>query len=430
MDVFGALSPTVLSLVVANLAITAFDIYLDRRQLSHATRYRSYVLPDFEGMVSREDNERAADYEAARRRHSMICSSVRAALTLAWVFYGYRALYAAISGWFPPGDLLTNIYFVAFMGIGYLISLPDNIYRVFWIEERFGFNRTNVRTFVMDQVKKVAVGGVLLSAGCWLLTMIYNASGAGGGGGLWWLYAWGAMSVVVIAGTVVYPRFIMPLFNRFSPLTGELRQRIDALVGRCGFAASGVFVMDASKRSTHGNAFLGGFGRLKRIVLYNTLIDNHSSDEIEAILAHELGHYRLKHIWWNIAFAEVTLLVVLYLASVLFDRDAATKLFGLADWNPPTQLMLFVLTAPLANLIELVSNVMSRIYEHQADEFSAGIVGVEMMAATLTKLSKDNATMMTDDPLYAAVNYSHPSTAHRVAYLRRQKAGGSLLASV
>ncbi|MDP9097280.1 MAG: M48 family metallopeptidase, partial [Pseudomonadota bacterium] len=238
--------------------------------------------------------------------------------------------------------------------------------------------------------------------------------------GAWWLWVWAGLVVLMLAMVEVFPRFIAPLFNKFSPLEGDLRARIEGLLLRCGFEAAGLFVMDASKRSAHGNAYFTGLGRSKRIVLFDTLIAKNSETELEAVLAHELGHFKLNHIWTGMAQSVAILFVGCLALGVLSHQSWLLPEFGIAHRDDALALIVCIVLIQMADpLLSIGANWISRRHEYQADDFARRMVGAGPMASALVRLSRDNASTLTPDPLYALVNFSHPPVPLRVARLRQ-----------
>ncbi|MBV8914288.1 MAG: M48 family metallopeptidase, partial [Acetobacteraceae bacterium] len=275
---------------VVSVATTAFGIVLRARQAAQVARHRHAVPAGFAETVSLGEHQRAADYERARLRLGSAASLFSLAAALGWAFFGYDALYGAIAGLVPRGLVRSLVFLVAVGAVSWALALPFAALRTFGVEQRFGFNRTRPGGFALDKLKgaglSLAFGVPLL---CALLCLMRQP-------GPWWLWAWLGLVGLMLAMTEIYPRWIAPLFNRFTPLEGSLRTRIEGLLRRCGFEASGLYVIDASRRSAHGNAYFTGLGRSKRIVLFDTLIARHTEPELEAVLAHELGHFKLRHV--------------------------------------------------------------------------------------------------------------------------------------
>jgi len=296
------------------------------------------------------------------------------------------------------------------------VDLPFSYYRTFSIEARFGFNKMTKAMWIADLLKSAAVGSAfgvpLVLAVLWLMGKM---------GSLWWLYVWLVWVSFSIFMMAVYPAFIAPLFNKFSPMQdGSLKHRIEALLAKCGFRSSGLFVMDGSRRSTHGNAYFTGFGKTKRIVFFDTLISRLNENEIEAVLAHELGHFKLHHVVRRMAWTFAVSLAFLWLLGEL--KDAAWFYQGLGVEYPASNamaLLLFVLAVPVFTfLLQPLVAMYSRKHEFEADEYAARYSSARELVSALVKLYKDNASTLTPDPLHSAFYDSHPPASIRIARLQ------------
>ncbi|WP_255721686.1 M48 family metallopeptidase [Lichenibacterium dinghuense] len=288
--------------IAATLAWAGLSLALSMRQTAHVAAHRDAVPADFAASVSLDEHRKAADYTVARERLSRIDTAVGTALTLVWALGGIGLLDRALSAVLEPGSLTLGVAFlVAAAAVGTVLDLPLAAYRKFVVERRFGFNRTTVATFLADLLRRsalsLAVAVPLLYAALWAMRTFT---------GLWWLWSWVGLLVLMVTAPAVYVRLIAPRFNTFTPLEqGPLRAGIERLLAGAGFRSSGLFTMDASRRTAHGNAYFIGFGRSKRIVLFDTLVANSAPDEIEAVIAHELGHFRHRHIWFGLAQSAV-----------------------------------------------------------------------------------------------------------------------------
>lgn len=333
-------------LFLTAISLTLFlRLWLAGRQLQSVSRHRRSVPAAFAGRFSLADHQLAADYTQAKVRLSQISAIVDTLLLLALTLGGGIAwLQSAIGYWLPAGDIIQGVaLFVAVLAISGAVGLPATLYSTFVIETRFGFNRTSPGLFMLDQIKGMAVGLVLGVPLLALVLWLFVAAGA-----QWWLWTWLVWSGFSLAMMWLFPTVIAPVFNRFEPLQdGELKQRIDALLARCGFRSSGVFVVDGSKRSSHGNAYFTGFGAAKRIVFYDTLIRQLDPDEIEAVLAHELGHFRLRHVAKRITVTLGLALVLLWILGGLAMLPAFYAGLGVATPSPATALLLFMLVVPV-----------------------------------------------------------------------------------
>jgi STE24 endopeptidase len=371
------------------------------------------VPPAFAETVSLPEHQRAADYEQARLRLGVAAALFNLVVALSWACFGYDALYASIADLVPRSLSRSVLFLVAVGAVSWTLALPFAALRTFGVEQRFGFNRTRPGGFVLDQLKGAALslslGAPLLYGLLWLMRQP----------GPWWLWAWLGLVGLVLAMLEVYPRWIAPLFNRFTPLEGELRTRIEGLLCRCGFEASGLFVMDASRRSAHGNAYFTGLGRSKRIVLFDTLVAGNSEAELEAVLAHELGHFKLNHIGMGLLRTALVLFLGCFAIGVLYRQPWLLPAFGIVHQDNALALMVCVLAMQMAGpVLGIAGNWISRRHEYQADDFARRMVGAEPMIAALVRLARDNASTLTPDPLYALVTFSHPPIPLRVARLR------------
>ncbi|MGE0357507.1 MAG: M48 family metallopeptidase [Burkholderiales bacterium] len=401
------------------IAALAWRLWLLARQARHVGRHRDRVPADFAAVVPPEAHAKAADYTRDKIRIAALETvAVDGALLLALsVGGGLAAIDAqsrALLGEGYARDLATLFAFVA---AGALAALPFDIWRTFRVEARHGFNQTTPATFAADLAKGIALGAALgtplVLAVCWFIEAM---------GAWWWVWAWFAWVAFTLVLVAIFPRWIAPLFNRFTPLEeGELRARIEALVARCGFRAEGLFVMDGSRRSSHGNAYFTGFGRAKRIVFFDTLVERLTKGEIEAVLAHELGHFARGHIPRLLAVRFALAFGLLAVLGWAAREPAFAAALGLAS-PPPTGALLaaFLLVVPVFTFpFQPLASLLSRRQEFEADEFAARHASAEDLVSALGKLYRDNAATLTPDPLHSLVYDSHPPAALRIAHLRR-----------
>ena len=409
-------APLLLLFTAVTVLTTAATLALMVRQARHVARHRDAVPTAFADQVSPAEHARAADYERARLRLRAAEAGLGLVTTLAWAWWGYDALFGAVVS--AAGPLMGHgigqgvAFIVAVGAVSALIGLPLAALRTFGVERRFGFNRTTPGRFMADRLKGAVLGLVvavpLLFGVLWLMRQP----------GPWWVWTWLGLAAVSLGTAQLFPRWIAPLFNKFTPLEGSLRERIEALLQRCGFAAAGLFVMDASRRSAHGNAYFTGLGRSKRIVLFDTLIAQNSEAELEAVLAHELGHFKLRHIWSGMARSVVILFAGCFALGVLAHQPWLLPGFGITHRDDALALLVCLLLFQMADpVLSLLNNAISRRHEFQADDFARRMVGATPMASALIRLSRDNASTLTPDPLYALVNFSHPPVPLRVARL-------------
>ena len=400
------------------LAALAWRLWLALRQTRHVARHRDEVPAEFAAFVPLDAHRKAADYTLDKQRLGMletlvIDGIVVLALTVGG---GIAAIDHAAARFFGEGYAreLATVFGVLLAST--LATLPFDLWRTFVVEERHGFNRTRPALFLADLGKGLvlaaAIGAPLLLAVFWLLERA---------GPMWWFYTWLAWMGFTLALVVAFPRWIAPLFNRFTPLEdGALRKRIEALLARCGFTASGLFVMDGSKRSSHGNAYFTGFGRTKRIVFFDTLIDRLAPDEIEAVLAHELGHFARGHIPRLLGVRFALALVMLAVLGWLYREPAFREALGFSEPHIGALLAGFALILPVFTFpFQPLASLMARRQEFEADAFAASHASAASLASALAKLYRDNAATLTPDPLHSLVYDSHPPAALRIDHLKK-----------
>ena len=395
----------------------ACRLWLARRQAAHVATHRVAVPAAFAATIGLDAHQKAADYTVARVRLGMFDTLLSAALLLALTLGGgLQALHDLCARFVEPGSLVHGVAFVSAVGVvSWLVDLPLGIYRSFGLEARFGFNRLTPGLFVADTVKGVLlaalIGLPLIAFVLWLMAAM---------GGLWWLYVWAFWLGFNLLVMLVYPTFIAPLFNKFQPLEdGALKTRIEGLMTRCGFRLSGLFVMDGSKRSAHGNAYFTGFGASKRIVFFDTLLAKLDPPEVEAVLAHELGHYHHHHLWKRLAVIGAGSLGFFALLGHLAGQGWFFEGLGLASQGTAATLLLFALVLPVFTfpLTPLMSH-WSRRHEFEADAYAARQAPAADLVSALVKLYRDNASTLTPDPLYSSIYDSHPPAAIRIARLQ------------
>ena len=402
------------------LLMIGLKFWLASRQIRHVARHAQAVPALFAQRVSLDAHRRAAAYTIARQRLAMIETAVGAALLVALTLLGGVQSIATVLGDWLGSGLAAQVAIVATVAVILgAADLPFEWYRQFRIEEEFGFNRLTPKLFVVDTVKSAlvaaALGLPLLALVLWLM----NAAGS-----YWWLYAWAVWVGFNALVLVLYPTVIAPLFNRFEPLAdGDLAARIGALLARTGFSSRGVFVMDGSRRSAHGNAYFTGLGRAKRIVFFDTLLQRLQPSEIEAVLAHELGHFKRRHIAKRLAFSFFASLVFLAALGWLADTPWFYQGLGvtpaLDGSHSGVALVLFMLVVPVFTFVLApVASRISRKHEFEADAFAVAHTSGDDLASALVKLYEDNAATLTPDPVHSAFYDSHPPAAVRVSRLQ------------
>jgi STE24 endopeptidase len=404
--------------------------YLATRQIRHVIRHRDAVPAAFAGTISLQSHQKAADYTVAKARFGLLEMAFGAAVLLGWTLLGgidmlNRAIATSSLGdW---GALVPQIALLSAFGlVSGLLDLPFTLYSTFRIEERFGFNKMTFRLWLADLLKSTLVGVVI---GLPIVALILWLMGSTGR--FWWLSAWGAWMGFNLLVLVLYPTVIAPLFNKFQPLEDEsLKARVTALMQRCGFAAKGLFVMDGSKRSAHANAYFTGFGAAKRVVFYDTLLKQLNPGEVDAVLAHELGHFKHKHIikriasMFAISLAGFALLGWLSQQTWFFTGLGVRPNPGVA--NDALALLLFMLVIPLFSFfVSPVFALLSRKHEFEADAYAVSQTDGRDLQNALLKLYKDNASTLTPDPVFVKFYYSHPPASERLARMMPATAPGA-----
>ncbi len=401
--------------LAALLLMCGLRLWLAQRQIAHVSAHRDTVPAGFRDRIELSAHQKAADYTVVRTRFGTIGLAVELAVLLALTLGG--GLQALHDLWSPRLDGLAYGVALIFsvLLISGLVDLPLAFYRQFVIEEQFGFNRSSLKIFLTDLLKQAALGIVIgtpvLLAVLWLMEQM---------GSLWWLYVWGFWCAFNLLLLFIFPTWIAPLFNKFVPLEdAQLRARVEALLARCGFTSAGLFVMDGSKRSSHGNAYFTGFGKTKRIVFFDTLLGRLHAGEVEAVLAHELGHFKHRHVLKRIALLFASALAFLALLGQLIDASWFFNGLGLTAQNTALGLVLFFLVVPVFTfLLTPVLSLLSRRDEFEADRYAAANASASDLVAALVKLYEVNAATLTPDPLHSLFYDSHPAAALRIARLQ------------
>ena len=395
-------------------------LYLSSRQIRHVARHRDTVPPAFAATISLASHQKAADYTLTKARFGLLELAFGSAVLLGWTLLGgldslNQALAnSALAQW---GPLATQMALVAGFGlISGALDLPFTLYSTFRIEERFGFNKMSLQLWLADLFKSTLVGMVIGLPIVALILWLMDSAGP-----LWWLWAWAAWMGFNLLVLVLYPTVIAPIFNKFKPLEDDgLKARVTALMQRCGFAAKGLYVMDGSKRSAHANAYFTGFGAAKRVVFYDTLLKQLSPAEVDAVLAHELGHFKHKHIIQRIvmlfAMSLAGFALIGYLSQQIWFYTGLGVRPNLGAPNDALALLLFMLAIPLFSFfISPLMAQLSRQHEFQADAYAAMQTDGRDLASALLKLYQDNASTLTPDPVFVKFYYSHPPASERLA---------------
>lgn len=409
-----------LTLVVALLAQVALKFWLNARQVRHVALHRSAVPLAYAQTVSLSDHQKAADYTLAKARLSQIDIALDAAVLLGWtLFGGLDALNQLLLDWMGPGMSQQVGLVLGFTFVGGLIGLPLSLMQTFGVEQRFGFNKITATLWFTDSVKGLLLGLALGTPLLWVVLWLMQA-----GGDNWWLWAWLALVGWQLFLMAIAPNLIMPLFNKFTPLDDEsLKTRVQTLMQRAGFTAKGFYVMDGSRRSAHSNAFFTGFGASKRVVFFDTLLKQLSPDEMEAVLAHELGHFKRKHIVKMMATSFALTLAGLallgWLAQQVWFYTGLGVMPSLTEPNNALALVLFMLVVPVLTLFFApISSWRSRQQEFEADAYAVSQTPRQHLSSALLKLYQDNASTLTPDPMYVKFYYSHPPASERLMRMK------------
>ena len=397
----------------------AVEFWLSSRQKKHILEHRAAVPEAFKATISLEAHQKAADYSVEKGKlgtiDSILGMVVLLVLTLggvidcvfkSWADFGFSPIVTGLGA-------MASIFFLTT-----LIELPTTYYHTFVIEEKYGFNKSTVAQFAKDQFLGLALGAAiglpLLAVILWVMDSV---------GESWWIWAWAILISFSLLMSWLFPTVIAPLFNKFTPMEdGALKQRIQTLLERCGFKSEGIFIMDGSKRSGHGNAYFTGIGNNKRIVFYDNLVASLDDEELEAVLAHELGHFKCKHVVKMLITSSITSLIGFGILGWMIKEDWFFTGLGVSQPSNAAALLLFMLVAPIFTFfMQPVSAYFQRKFEFEADDFAAQHAQASRLVSGLVKLYEENASTLTPDPLYASFYYSHPPAAVRIAHLMGNK---------
>ncbi|GAB2905091.1 M48 family metallopeptidase [Uliginosibacterium flavum] len=396
---------------------TVIRLWLSIRQAAHVRTHRGAVPAEFAASIDLAAHQKAADYTVAKSRYGRI----DLALGIVWLLLltfggGLQVLHEQLGRVLDPTSLWHGIALFGALGVlGFLWELPGSLYVTFVLEEKFGFNKTTAATFITDLVKSTTLSVLIGAPLLWVVLWLMRSMGSD-----WWLWTWGVLIAFNLAAMVIYPIFIAPLFNKFEPLKDEaLAARINALLTRCGFKSKGLFVMDGSKRSAHGNAYFTGFGAAKRIVFFDTLLATLTPEEVEAVLAHELGHFKHRHIWQRVALFAVLSLALFAVLGWLSQQAAFYNGLGVQAQSEALALILFSLALPLVTFpLTPLMSFWSRKHEFEADAYAVANAQASDLVTALAKLYRDNASTLTPDPLHSLFYDSHPPAAIRIGRLQ------------
>lgn len=416
------MTPAVLTVLFACALIAGLVLkfWLATRQIRHVAQHRSAVPAAFAERITLAAHQKAADYTVAKARLGILELAFGAAVLLGWTLLGgLDALNQALLAWLSPGLSQQLALLASFVLIGGIIDLPFSLYGTFVLEERFGFNKMTWKLWFLDAVKGALIGALIGLPIAALMLWLMGAAGD-----LWWLWAWCVWMGFNLLLLLIYPTLIAPLFNKFEPLAdAELKERVTALMNRCGFTAKGLFVMDGSKRSAHANAYFTGFGASKRVVFFDTLLKTLTPGEVDAVLAHELGHFKHKHIikrivsMFAMSLAGFALLGFLS-AQVWFYLGLGVRPItaDVQGANSALALLLFMMAVPVFTVfISPLMAQISRKHEFEADAYAMSQAQASDLKNALLKLYEDNASTLTPDPLYVKFYYSHPPASERLA---------------
>jgi len=404
--------------LAAVAAATLLKLWLGARHLAHVSAHRAAVPAEFTGQITLDAHQRAAEYTCVKTRLGLISLVLEVALLLILTLGGGLQWLANAAGAWLPAGLPSGLGLLVLVGLLMtLVELPLSLYSTFRVEARFGFNKMTPALFWKDFVKGLllaaALGLPLAAVVLWLMEKA---------GELWWFYAWLVWMAFNILLLAIYPTWIAPLFNKFTPMdNAALKERIEQLLARCGFKVKGLVVMDGSLRSSHGNAYFTGFGKSKRIVFFDTLLERLSPPEVEAVLAHELGHFKLRHVVKRIVWTFAASFFFLWLLGFLMQQPWFYQGLGVTTPSPAMALILFFLAVPYFTfLLQPLTAMYSRKHEFEADQYAAQNADAKDLISALVKLYKDNASTLTPDPLHSMFYDSHPPALTRIGRLQAQ----------
>jgi STE24 endopeptidase len=401
-------------IILAIIMSGCFGVYLRLRQIQNVSRNRNTVPQDFVSEVSLSDHQRAADYTIERTRFGIAELVFDTLISILWLTTWLSPLYLFVAHYSESSITRSVMVVLSFGIISHFLEMPFSLFNSFWIEEKFDFNRLTLKTFILDELKTSLLTCIIMIPALYAMFALLGALPD-----TWWIFSYAIFMTLTVAMTVIYPTLIAPLFNKFTPMgEGATKERMESLLLKCGFESKGLFIMDASKRSAHGNAYFSGFGKGKRIVFFDTLLEKHTLEEIESILAHELGHFKYGHVFQIIVQSAVLALIAFFAIYYAFSSGIISNWFNLQ--NDPGVVLIALLLAkePISLILTPVLSWRSRKAEFEADDFARKIVGQEAMVSALTRLTRDNLASLTPDPLFAAFYFSHPPVPLRVAQLR------------
>ncbi len=405
---------TLFYILIAILVINfIFDKVLD---LLNARHYNDEIPENLKDVYEEEEYKKSQAYKKTNYRFGNINSLFSITLTLAFFFLDGFEIVDNIARSYTENNILIALIFFGIIVMGSdILSTPFSYYRTFVIEEKFGFNKTTKKTFILDKIKGLFMSAILGGGILSLIIWFYQLTGAN-----FWLYAWGLVTVFSVFMNMFYSKLIVPLFNKQTPLEeGDLKNSITQYANKVGFKLDKIFVIDGSKRSTKANAYFSGFGAQKRITLYDTLINDLEEEEIVAVLAHEVGHYKKKHIIFNLISSVLLTGLTLYILSLFINSPILSEALGVSTHSFHIGLIAFgILYSPISELTGLFMNYISRRFEYQADNYAKETYKGEPLISSLKKLSKKSLSNLTPHPTYVFVHYSHPTLLQRVQNLQ------------
>lgn len=396
------------------------ETFLDLKNKNYILKNKHSVPEKFQNAIELKEHQKAADYSATKINTSIVFNILSYVILLVWTLGGGLNVLNEYTLQFNLSPILQGVFYLAlFSLISMLLGLPQSIYQTFVVEEKFGFNKMTPALFIKDLFKGLILGALLIlplfAALLWLMQSL---------GSNWWIYGWLLVTCFQFIILWAYPRFIAPLFNKFSPLEeGEVKEKVESLLQRTGFKSNGLFVMDASIRSSHGNAYFTGFGKNKRIVFFDTLIKSLKAEEVEAVLAHELGHFKRKHVTKMLIRSTMMSFLAFALMGFLLTWKPFFLGHGVSQTSTYLGLILFSLVSGIYTFfLTPVTSWISRRYEFEADQFASEHANADDLISALVKLYKENASTLTPDPLYSSFYHSHPPALVRVEFLESLKA--------
>ncbi len=410
------MNPQTLFYILIGIIIVKFlfDTFIDFLNSKH---FNDSLPPELEGIYNEEEYLKSQEYKQANYKFSVVTSTISIIATiLFFIFDGFAFVDNLARNFSDNAIVITLIFFGIIIFASDILTLPFSYYATFVIEEKFGFNKTSKKTFVLDKIKgwlmMIFVGGGVLASITWFYQLTTSN---------FWLYAWALMTVITIFMNLFYSNLIVPIFNKQTPLeSGELKNEIENFAKKVGFKLENVFVIDGSKRSTKANAYFSGFGKQKRITLYDTLINDLKTDEIVAVLAHEVGHYKKKHIIYNLLFSILLTGFTFYILSLLVGNLTLSLALGVKTASFHIGLIAFgVLYSPISEITSLFMNSLSRKFEYQADDYAKENFNANALISALKKLSKNSLSNLTPHPLYVKIHYSHPTLLQRFLNLKK-----------